>query len=234
MPAIAVAAMAYFMVADGRVSPMGLNSATDGSCSTANKVAPRSPISTDDASAGSAPVAQNVADKNPLLDEAVSSPPNPVLPNGEPVFPEGSDDSSVRLQGAPSPPTDWNADEATYRARAADESLPESVRSDARAKLTFRFAEWRGRNERRLGGFEFRAAEIGLLDGWVVDDAKESWIGLRPNEQPRYVERCVWLKRGSRDCPSSQEWRFLLGGHTRCCSQSNQSPVWQRTCVGAT
>lgn len=204
---VAIAVVVYLLTASTRYVPSSPNSVADVSSVPANKAIQHSSASvTHHAPAAS----QNVAEGNQPTDET-SSPPDQVSPGErtvpEDAVPESREEPRVRVRPARAPLTDWNADEATYRARAADESLPRELRSDAHAKATFRFAEWRGRSNGRLGGFEFNLAQIALLSGWeevYYNDygpdglaPRKLSIDARRHEEPYYVQREVWLKRGT-------------------------------------
>jgi hypothetical protein len=143
--------------------------------------------------------ANTSAPANTATDGETRDPPvDPGSHLTDPVQPDDPKDPDRRLvlKYGPTPQTNWDADGETYRARAVDDSLSREVRADAQTKLNFRFAEWRGRNSGRLGGFEFRASELGLLDGWDEVKAEDMSTQVRAYQEPVYVERLVGMKRG--------------------------------------
>lgn len=128
-------------------------------------------------------------------DSESADPPDPGSDHADSTPRDTPDPAPNVLAVGRAPLNDWNTIEAEYLRRAADESLPKEVRSDAASKANFRFAEWRGRDTNRLGGYEFDPSAIAILDGWEV---ASSSVSIRQSDVPPvHVERIMNLQKGA-------------------------------------
>ena len=135
-----------------------------------------------------------VLEKPPAEDDKPATTDKPVIPA-----------KLVAIKYDVKPLIDWNTDETEYRRISQDESLSDEVRSDARTKLNYRFAEWRGRKRGRLGGFEFDLADYSLLQGWIeVINPKREAVRVFRHSEPLLIEKIIGLKIG--EAETGEAW----------------------------
>ena len=89
-------------------------------------------------------------------------------------------ENTVKYSYVAKPSIDWDADEEVYRA-IVEEDERQGKRhigySDPQLKLSMKFAQWRGRDNGQLGGFEFSPSDLKVLAGWKVTSRDISMYG---------------------------------------------------------
>lgn len=113
-----------------------------------------------------APAANREPDTSPV---PVIEPP-PAKPDPPPSDPLTQQTPKVSANANPdrppdNPVLDLNLTDADYRRIEEDASETQETRDQARSRLKFRFALWRGRASRRLGGFSWKLTDYPMLDG---------------------------------------------------------------------